>query len=154
MHVRAASVSDLRAINAIALAAKASWGYSEAQMSAWRDSLVITADSLATKPTLVAEAKGVLVGVAQLDPATEPWELGSCWVEPTHMRQGVGTALLQAVKAVAARAGQHVIHIDADPNAEPFYLSQGARRVGHVSAPIEDSPGRVRPQLRLNTQGA
>ena len=39
--------------------------------------------------------------------------------------------------------------IDADPNAEAFYLANGARRVGEDAAPIEGLPGRTRPQLLL-----
>lgn len=149
MRVRSASRSDLKEINEITLAAKASWGYSETQLVTWRDSLLTTVESIYTRPTLVAEADGRLVGVVQVDPTPTPWELVSCWVEPSHMRRGVGSALLAAMKAEVARLGQQVLHIDSDPNAERFYLSRGAVRVGEVPAPIEGAPSRVRPQLRI-----
>lgn len=154
MQIRAATASDLQAINAITLAAKAHWGYSDAQLEAWRDDLLTSAESLSERPTLVALESGDLVGVAQVDPAATPWELVSCWVAPSHMRHGIGRALLHAMKAEVARAGQHALHIDADPNAEPFYLALGAVRVGQVPAPIPGLPERVRPQLRLATSGA
>jgi len=39
------------------------------------------------------------------------------------------------------------VTVDADPNAESFYLACGADRCGEVPAPIRGEPGRVRPQL-------
>lgn len=147
--VRRASVGDLDRINAITLAAKASWGYSEAQMDAWHDSLVTSAESIHAWPTLVADDDGELVGIVQVDPTVTPWELVSCWVAPTHMRRGVGAALLGALQSQLAGLGQAVLHIDSDPNAERFYLAQGAVRIGEVAAPIDGAMHRVRPQLRL-----
>lgn len=151
LRIRAATPAHLTAINEVTLAAKAHWGYPAGQLAVWRDSLLTTAASLATRPTRVALAGPSLVGVAQLDPSVEPWELVACWVAPAHMRRGIGTALLCAIAAEAACAGQGVIHIDADPHAEPFYQAMGAVRVGSVPAPIPGEPGRERPQLRLPT---
>lgn len=73
------------------------------------------------------------------------------WVSPPFMRHGVGRALLGWALARARRAGYTDIDIDADPHAEPFYLAQGARRVGVTCAPLAGDPDRVRPQLRLST---
>ena len=151
--IRAAKPADLPAINELTLAAKAHWGYPAEQLAAWRDGLLTTAASLATRPTLVALVDGSPCGVVQVDPSAEPWELVACWVAPAHMRRGVGTALLQAIVADVARAGQALIHIDADPNAEPFYRAHGAVRIGVVPAPVPGEPDRVRPQLRLPTRG-
>ena len=39
--------------------------------------------------------------------------------------------------------------IDADPNAELFYLAYGAIRTGTIAAPIEGVPDRVRSQLHF-----
>ena len=154
MHIRAAISADLQSINTITLAAKAHWGYSSAQLHAWRTDLLTTAESLSQRPTLVALDNGSVVGVAQVDPSATPWELVSCWVAPSHMRRGIGSALLNAMKAEVARSGERTLHIDSDPNAEPFYLAVGAVRIGQVPAPIPGSPERVRPQLRLATSGA
>jgi hypothetical protein len=48
-----------------------------------------------------------------------------------------------------AVAGGNALAIDADPNAEAFYLAKGARRIGEIAAPIEGHPDRVRPQMLL-----
>jgi len=71
------------------------------------------------------------------------------WVAPEHMRQGFGRALLFHALQTAALGGASFIHIDADPNAESFYVACGAARIGEVPAPIAGQPNRIRPQLML-----
>lgn len=154
MHIRAARSADLPAINAITLAAKAHWGYKQDQLDAWRDSLLTAEESIGRRPTLVAIDDEVPVGIVQVDPSTTPWELVSCWVAPGHMRRGIGSRLVRAIAAELERAGQQSMHIDSDPNAEPFYLALGAVRIGEVPAPIPGMPTRARPQLRLSTRVA
>jgi hypothetical protein len=48
---------------------------------------------------------------------------------------------------LAKNQGARTMLIDADPNAEPFYLSRGAVRVGEIAAPIEGNNQRIRPQM-------
>ncbi len=64
------------------------------------------------------------------------------------MGRGVGRALFEHARKVAAEAGATVVEIDADPYAEPFYLRMGARRVGEVQSEVDGQP-RVRPLLHL-----
>lgn len=54
-----------------------------------------------------------------------------------------------AERIVQGADRRYRITIDADPNAEAFYLACGVIRVGHVAAPIFADPSRVRPQLSL-----
>jgi molybdenum cofactor cytidylyltransferase len=63
------------------------------------------------------------------------------------MHRGIGRALLAHALATAARGGAAEVIVDADPNAESFYLECGAIRRGEVAAPIAGQPNRVRPQL-------
>jgi GNAT superfamily N-acetyltransferase len=151
MRIRAAVPADVEALSRIALAAKASWGYSASQLAAWRSELVVTAESLARWYTFVLEFEGEAVAFAQVSPESSPWEFQALWVLPGHMHRGFGRALVQHVAVHAAAHGQAILAIDSDPNAEPFYLHCGARVVGQVPAPIEGSPNRVRPQLILAT---
>ena len=135
---------------AIAWAAKASWGHSDAQLEAWRDALTPSAASIRARPTCVAELDGEPAGFYQLDMSTQPVELDHLWVQPRFMRQGVGRALLAHAVQTLARRGIATLHIDSDPDAEPFYLACGAVRVGVRPAPIDRQPERVRPQLLLS----
>nr|WP_028060514.1 GNAT family N-acetyltransferase [Candidatus Solirubrobacter pratensis] len=63
----------------------------------------------------VAERDGTLLGFCAVNPAAAPPELDALFVEPDAMGAGVGRALLA--------------------QAEPFYLREGARRVGEPADP-------------------
>jgi GNAT superfamily N-acetyltransferase len=148
-HIRTARGEECEALARLAWQAKAAWGYSAAQLEQWRAGLAPTPASIARSPTFVAEAEGGLAGFSQLDLSMDPVELAHLWVHPRCMRQGVGRALLAACAGFLSSRGTEVLHIDADPHAEPFYLACGAVRIGEIAAPIEGQPQRARPQLRL-----
>ncbi|MBV8466530.1 MAG: GNAT family N-acetyltransferase [Burkholderiales bacterium] len=151
MHIRAARPEEAELLACIAWAAKASWGYVPAQLEAWREGLTPSAESIWLNPTYVAEIDGGVVGFYQVNLTARPVELDHLWVLPEHMRKGVGQMLMRhAITALASRGVAH-LHIDSDPNAEPFYLAVGATRVGEYAAPIDGEPQRIRPQLRLST---
>ena len=80
-------------------------------------------------------------------PGQSAWELDNLWVAPEFMRRGIGRSLLRHALGTAARGGAVEVTVDADPNAEAFYVSCGAIRRGEVAAPIRGEPARVRPQL-------
>ena len=154
MRLRPALRSESAELDAIALAAKAHWGYAAAQLDVWRSSLRTDPDTVEAWPTVVAEDGGRVVGFVQANSDSDPWDLVSLWVVPDYMRCGVGSKLLREMASIAYSRGQKCIEIDSDPNAEPFYLHFGAKRVGTVPAPIPGEPVRVRPQLRLPTREA
>ncbi|MBE0550563.1 MAG: GNAT family N-acetyltransferase [Rubrivivax sp.] len=154
MNLRRGMPADLPILDAIAIEAKAHWGYSKEQLHAWRDELVVSEESLTTRPVCVAEEDGHPIGFAQVATDAQPWELWAMWVRPSHMGKGVGKALLGWATEFAAAGGQPELAIDADPNAGDFYRACGAKMVGSVAAPIAGSPERVRPQLRLRTSAA
>jgi GNAT superfamily N-acetyltransferase len=154
MTIRPASTSDGEALDRIAMAAKAHWGYAAQELARWAQDLHTPPQTIAAWPTFVAESEGTVVGFTQLCPASDHWELVALWVHPAHMGQGIGRQLLRKAMSTASLAGQRRIHIDADPNALGFYLACGARQVATVPAPTSTAPDRVRPQLELDVGGA
>jgi GNAT superfamily N-acetyltransferase len=155
VRLRVANAGDTEALSRLARRSKAVWGYSEEQLEIWKDDLTFTERSIVAWPTYVAEREGgETLGVAQVNPTTEPWELVALWVEPCAAGQGIGRRLLRQAAQVVREAGKVELAIDADPNAEGFYLACGAIRVGERSAPIAGEPGRTRPQLRLAASDA
>lgn len=143
--------ADVPALDRIALAAKAHWGYTAAQLALWQEDLAVAVATWPVRPVCVAEDAGAVVGFAQVATDVEPWELWALWVQPGHMGRGVGKALLEWARRFAAEGGQSELAIDSDPHAEGFYRARGARLVGQVPAPIAGDAARVRPQLRLPT---
>lgn len=150
MQIRRAVAGEAEALSKLALIAKAHWGYERAQLQVWNSSLEISAESISARPTFVAELDGQVVGFYSLIPSRDAWELDNLWVTPLFIRKGIGQALLMHAAQIAAERGATSILIDADPNAEAFYVACGATRIGAVSAPIADESGRVRPQLVLS----
>ena len=154
MNVRHARPGESEELSALAVSAKALWGYSAQQLALWSSSLHISSESIVREATFVVEQHARLVGVAQLDTTSLPWEVECLWVHPSATRRGIGTLLVRHLLAYARAKGQSELRVDADPNAEAFYLHLGARRVGEIAAPIEGQPGRRRPQLALSVESA
>jgi len=86
-----------------------------------------------------------ILGFATLEGEAPGGELGMLFVDPEVIGQGVGTALFQHISTLATQLGFHRLTIAADPFAEPFYLAQGAVRIGAV--PSGAIPGRSLPLL-------
>lgn len=150
--IRPARDTEAELLSSLAMTAKAHWGYSTEMLECWRAALTLSPRDIRTRPTFVALVGEQIAGFCALSPSDGPWELDHLWVAPQFMRQGVGRDLLSHALEVAARCGAVEVTIDADPNAERFYLARGAVRRGLLPAPIPGQPGRVRPQLAFNVR--
>lgn len=150
MYIRRADVSEASTLSALAMESKSYWPYSERQLEVWREDLAVSSKTISSFPTYVAEVEANIVAFYVLLPAPKRWTLEHFWVAPRCMGCGVGRALLSHAAGVAAAGGAGEIAIDADPNAESFYVACGADRVGSIAAPIEGSPRRERPQMLLS----
>lgn len=75
--------------------------------------------------TVVAEATGTMMGVAQFDP--EEGRLRALFVAASAQGHGHGDALLDAVLSRARAAGLRRIHGAMSLNAVPFYARHGFR---------------------------
>ena len=149
MQIRRARGSEASALSALAVAAKQHWSYAPEDIERWHPLLTVTPDDIASRPAFVAEVESEVVGFYLLAPNGATWELEHLWVSPQCMGRAAGRALLAHASRTAQVGGASVILIDADPNAEAFYLACGAVRVGSIAAPIASDPGRVLPRLSL-----
>jgi molybdenum cofactor cytidylyltransferase len=147
MNIRPAVEMEAPVLSSLAMRAKAYWGYSAEALERWRPELAISPMDVREKPTFVAMVGAEIVGFYSLSPSHASWELDNLWVLPEFMQQGIGRALLSHALETATHAGASEVTVDADPNAESFYLECGAIRRGEVPAPIIGDPKRVRPQL-------
>jgi len=150
--IRRARPDEAATLTAIALAAKAHWGYGAAQVERWRPILEVGAGQLAAQPAFVADCNGA-IGFYSLLVDAGGCELDNLWVLPQYMGQGCGRRLLEHAVRTARGLGAAAIRIDADPHAAAFYEKCGAVMTGAVPAPIEDEPQRIRPQLLMATTG-
>lgn len=154
MKIRAARPDESNELTRLAIRAKSHWGYAADDLRRWHDDLTITPQSTQRQPTFVIDDGGRSVAVLQLEVDGAVWAIGGLWVAPTAMGKGFGRVLVQHAAAYAAAAGRTQLAIDADPNAEGFYLALGARTIAGVAAPVADDSQRARPQLILDTKAA
>ena len=91
---------------------------------------------------------GQIAGVVALAAGDAPGalDLNKLFIEPRHIRSGVGRALLAHAIAEARRRGAGRLTILADPNAAAFYERAGAVRIGE--APSDAVPRPLAAALR------
>ncbi|MEV6491977.1 GNAT family N-acetyltransferase [Actinoplanes sp. NPDC051633] len=145
--MRPARADEARALSELALRSKARWGYDDDFLEACRAELTLRPEEISARRTVVAEAAGQLAGFYTVDGVPPIGELGNLWITPEHMRHGIGRQLWRHAMNAAQGLGFEALLIDADPNAEGFYLKMGATVVGEV--PSTAIPGRVLPRLRV-----
>ena len=98
--------------------------YSQAQVDAWADGQTDVAAwerSFLLHHTLVARIGGEIVGFADLDGGY----LDRLYVHKDYQRQGVATALVQALERQAALQGEARMITHASITARPFFEKRG-----------------------------
>jgi GNAT superfamily N-acetyltransferase len=144
--MRPARADEAGALSALALRSKAQWGYGAPFLDACRADLTFGPDELGARRAVVAEESGHVVGFYTLDGTPPQGELGNLWIEPAHLRRGIGRLLWNHATAVAADLGFTTLILESDPHAEGFYLAMGAERIGVVPSTVV--PDRTLPRMR------
>jgi GNAT superfamily N-acetyltransferase len=155
-HIRPARVEEASSLSDLCFRSKAVWGYDVGFMALMPAALGVAGEDIAAGDVWVATAAdGQIAGVVALAPGDGPGtlDLNKLFIEPCHIRSGVGRALLAHAIAEAQRRGAARLTILADPNAAGFYERNGAVRIGE--APSDAVPGRVLPlyEVRLDSTG-
>ena len=130
-NLRPARPEEAGWLTEIACRAKAHWGYSAEQITAWKPAfLTITSDYVRRHSLWIAEAEtGQPVAFAALEQAAAGATLEHLWVLPRFMGRGIGSRLFHHV---AGRAPAFTF--TSDPQADGFYLKLGARSIGKVES--------------------
>jgi len=151
--IRPAADADAPALSVLALRSKAFWGYDHAFMRACIPEMAITPADLARCPTFVLAEGAALLGFATLaHHSGARITLDALFVAPEAIGSGAGRRLFEHAAAQARALGARTMHIEADPNAEAFYLHMGARRIG--ATPSGSIPGRMLPLLEYDLVAA
>lgn len=103
----------------------------------WADSPVRAA--VAAGNVCVAVADDMVVGVSEVGEFEDRFMMWKLYVLPRFQHEGVGTALLKAVRQRAAREGRvlHTEYVAANEPAGGFYRSHGFVAVSTPSGPLD-----------------
>lgn len=151
MLLRPARPDEAGFLSDLAVRSKAYWGYDDDFLAGSRVQLAIKPDDVVPWRITVAEVAGSVVGFYALEGGPPTGELSRMFVDPSHIRGGVGRRLWAHAVATARDAGLTTIALDADPFAEAFYVAMGAVRVGTTPSGVR--PGRELPRLLFTVSG-
>ena len=87
----------------------------------------------------IAERAGEALGVGGWSPDSLDRELAwirYLFVDPDHVRQGIGRRLVERAEGSAAAAGRPRFDVWSSCNAEPFYAALGYRRIRPARWPV------------------
>jgi GNAT superfamily N-acetyltransferase len=138
MQIIRAKPEDAGALTEIAHAAKRHWGYPEQWIQSWREILTMRPEFIAANVTYSAMEDDRAVGFYLLTTESDGLHLDHLWIAPHAMGRGIGRALFEHALEQTSKLGHRTLKIEADPNAEGFYLRMGARRVGVTVTNIEN----------------
>lgn len=137
MEIVRAAPADASRLTEIAFAAKRHWGYPERWIQTWREILTMRPEFIDANLAYCAGEEDRAVGFYLLTTENDGMHLDHLWILPDVMGRGIGRALFEHAVAQAERLGFRAIKIEADPNAEGFYVRMGANRVGTQVTEIE-----------------
>ena len=112
--------------------------YNEDQRLAWVSSAEDAeafAARLSGMLTLVVQLDGEYLGFASLKDNTH---IDMLFVHPYYASEGVGSALMSALEAIAAARGTEAVTVDASDTAMPFFERRGFEATQRNSIPLDE----------------
>ncbi len=118
----------------LAIESKGYWGYSNARLETWRKDLRIEKEYIAAHLVRTIVVDGRLIGFFAIKRDASEDVLDHLWLSPEAIGRGIGGLTFRKIREDCAALGIVEIAIISDPNAEGFYLRQGAVRIGEVES--------------------
>ncbi|WP_405609011.1 GNAT family N-acetyltransferase [Polaribacter sp. Asnod1-A03] len=132
-----AVISDAEKLTDIALKSKAFWGYSSELIEGWREDLTVTSKTIETCNVYKLIVDDVIVGFYVLNNSKgDIVKLEMLFVLPLFIGKGNGKELLEHALKNAVNSKVKTIELVADPNAIPFYKSQGFLEKNKIGSAI------------------
>ena len=124
MKFRVAKPNDINTLNTISIKSKGYWGYPSSWIEHWKNDLTLDEAQLLTQHVLVIEVDSKIIGFSSITENEQTFEILHLWVLPEYIGKGYGKKLLEKIIDSFVNQNKPII-VEADPNAEPFYKSQG-----------------------------
>lgn len=148
--IRPAWPDEGPALSALAMEAKAHWGYDDEFMERCRAELTVTHRRIGRERIRVAETGGEIAGFSSMKVGDGKADVEDLFVNPRFIATGIGRLLVADFLGYARRHGIPLVHVEADPNAAAFYEHEGFNLCGEV--PSGSIPGRMLPLMEIRFQ--
>ncbi|MBA3868637.1 MAG: GNAT family N-acetyltransferase [Anaerolineae bacterium] len=143
--IRQAQPNEASLLTELNWRSKAYWGYDDDFMNLVRDEMITTAEDIINEHVYILEnSDHRIMGFYELKTLDNHLHLDALFIDPSVIGLGYGRALFNHAASLAVELGFNQFTLEADPNAEAFYLKLGARRVGERESRIK---GRFLPQM-------
>ncbi|WP_299049836.1 GNAT family N-acetyltransferase [uncultured Polaribacter sp.] len=135
--ISVAKIKDANKLTEIALKSKVYWGYSNHLIESWQEDLTITSVMISESYIFKFLVDDTIVGFYFLNPLIEKSiELEMLFVLPAFIGKGIGKQLLIHAFQKARTLKASTMTLLADPNAVPFYNSQGFYTIDNKESSI------------------
>ena len=129
LHLQKAQIQDIPVLNKISLASKSYWNYPKEWIDHWKEGLALTEKDFVELAIYKLILGDIILGFCAMNEFDKHYEIEHLWIDPKYIGKGYGKYLLNAaIEHVVVK--QKDIILDADPNAVPFYNSQGFVTIG------------------------
>ena len=130
ISVQRANTEDAPMLTRLAIASKASWGYSSEWMAEASVYLQISTEYITRNPVYKAVSDGEIAGWYGLLLRDDTAWLDNLWVAPAFFGQGTGSRLFRHAVEIARGEGATRLELESDSNAVGFYLKMGMQITG------------------------
>jgi len=105
----------------------------------WKDNQIVGCGGWSFRQTLYGGNHSAGRDAARLDPQQDRARIRAMYTHPNHVRQGIGSLILETSEQAAALAGFNAIEMAATLAGEPLYTRHGYK----VEARWQDKNGKV-----------
>jgi GNAT superfamily N-acetyltransferase len=147
--IRPAHPDEAALITTLMRRSKAHWGYDAEFLALVMPEMYISIEQIASAAGFYVheDGSGYVVGFYHLSVNEKGLRLEDLFIDPEVIGSGYGKRLWDHAVETAKRLGYTAFTLEADPNAETFYLKMGAVRIGTRESHI---PGRYLPQMKYS----
>ena len=140
-RIRGAKVEEIGALEHLQERASMMWDTDRPFLLANPGVIVLPLEQVRAGQVRVAVDEDLLLGFSAVLPlGPDAVELDGLFVDPDHMRGGIGAALVADVAATARAGGATRLEVTANTNALAFYEREGFVTVGEVMTQFRPAP--------------
>ena len=139
MKILKAIPNDHITLTSIMRKSKSYWGYSKKQILKWQDELTISKSQIINQHVYKLVTNNMVKGFYSFKKETsDTIKLDNLFILPDYIGKGFGKLLLYDCYSKALQYNFSKILLDADPNAENFYLKFGFTVIGKKNTSIKN----------------